>query len=219
MKEMPIENNIKKAMDTWKRPGYTLKLWYGDDCRKYLLQNFGKEHLNCFDNLIPYAYKADFMRYCIIYNEGGWYSDWQQVLLEPLDQFEKFSWVSCLDTTGEENTINGCMQNGFFGCCKNNPVLKECITQIIKNYSSNYYGKSPWYPTGPCLLGDVFRKINPTNVKIGYTETDEKLGPCYVIDSKRIIINKCCSDVNVPATNFKNGNNYFELWKQKKIYN
>jgi hypothetical protein len=64
------------------------------------------------------------MRYCIVYNEGGWYSDWQQVLLVPLNDFKNYSWVSCWDTTGEENTKNGSMQNGFFGCSKNNELLK-----------------------------------------------------------------------------------------------
>lgn len=219
MKPGPIDNNIQRAIDTWKLPGYNLNLWYGNDCREYLLQNFGKEYLECFDNLIPYAYKADFMRYCIIYNEGGWYSDWQQVLLEPLDKFERYSWVSCWDTTGEENKINGCMQNGFFGSIKNSPILKEAISQVISNCKQNNFGKSPWYPTGPCLLGDVFRKkSDKLNVKLGFTQNDKVDGPCFIIDEKKIIINKCCSDINVPASNFKFGNNYIDLWKQGKIF-
>ena len=220
MKEIPIDDNIKNAINTWTKlnPDYTLKIYYGNDCRNYLLKNFSKEYIECFDNIIPYAYKADFMRYCILYNEGGWYSDWQQTLLVPLTPFEKFSWVSCWDTTGEENKINGCMQNGFFGCNKNNKILKECISQVIKNCNEKNYGKNPWYPTGPCLLGDAFRKINPKFAKLGYTENDEKDGPCFIIDSKKIIINKCCSDINLPATNFINGNNYLSLWKEKKIY-
>jgi mannosyltransferase OCH1-like enzyme len=207
-------------MKTWTdlNPGYELKLWYGNNCRDYLIKYFDDRFIKTFDNIIPYAYKADFMRYCILYREGGWYSDWQQKLLVPLNPYSYYSWVSCLDTTGEENTKNGCMQNGFFGCSKNNELLKECILKIIENYNSKNYGNSPWYPTGPCLLGDMFRKVNPKNKLIGHTVNDEKLGPCYVIDSVKIIVNKCCSDINVPATNFKNGNNYIQLWKDKKIY-
>jgi mannosyltransferase OCH1-like enzyme len=222
MEKIEIEEPIKKAIKTWTdlNPDYTLKMWYGNDCRNYLLKNFGPKYLECFDNIIPYAYKADFMRYCILYNEGGWYSDFQQVLLVPLSTLSNYSWVSCWDTTGEENRINGCMQNGFFGCCRNNPILKECISKIMENVSTKNYGKSPWYPTGPCLLGDAFRKINKLkNVKLGQTENDEKYGPCFVIDSKKIVINKCCIDIDKPSTNYKNGNNYLELWRQKKIYN
>jgi hypothetical protein len=221
MEPGPIDQKIQKAMDTWKRPGYTVKLWYGNECRKYLLDNFGKEYLDCFDKIIPYAFKADFMRYCIIYNEGGWYSDWQQVLLESLDEFENYSWVSCWDTTGEENKINGCMQNGFFGSVKNNLILKEAISQVIENCKQNNFGKSPWYPTGPCLLGDAFRKVTATHTlrfKLGFTENDKVSGPCFIINSKKFIINKCCFDIHVPASNFKDGNNYSELWKKKAIY-
>jgi mannosyltransferase OCH1-like enzyme len=220
--EIPIiENNIQNAMNTWKtlNPGYSFKLWYLEDCRKYLKNNFSDKHLETFDNIIPYAYKADFMRYCILYHEGGWYSDWQQVLLVPLDNFKDFNWVSCWDTTGEENTNNGCMQNGFFGSCKGSPILKECISKVIENYTTKNYGKSAWYPTGPCLLGDAFRKKRPFfNVKLGYTKIEPE-GPCFFIDSKKVVINKCCVDVNTPATNFKNGNNYIELWNSKQIYN
>ena len=219
MEPGPIDGNIQRAMDTWKRPGYTVKLWYGNECRDYLLNKFGKEHLECFDKIIPYAFKADFMRYCIIYNEGGWYSDWQQVLLEPLDEFEKYSWVSCWDTTGEENKINGCMQNGFIGATKGNRVLKECINSVIDNCKHKNYGKSPWYPTGPCLLGDSFRKYNNlSDVKLGNTQNDPQDGPCFFIDSVKVVINKCCIDIDKPGTVFQNGNDYLSLWKNKNIF-
>ncbi len=216
MQPIPIPENIQRAIDTWK--GYNVKIWFGNDCKEYLTKHFSQEHLDCFNLLIPYAYKADFMRYCILYNEGGFYSDWQQVLLESLDPYLSYSWVSCYDSTGEENKKLGCMQNGFFGCCKKSPILKKCISQIISNCKNKVYGKNPWYPTGPCLLGDVIRNTFLLNKKIGYTFNDPKDGPCFKIDNKKMIINKCCSDINVPATNFTNGNNYFELWRQHNIY-
>ena len=216
MEPVPIEDNIQRALDTWKN--YNVKIWYGNDCKEYLIKHFGQEHLDCFNSLIPYAYKADFMRYCIVYNEGGFYSDWQQVLVGSLDPYLRYSWVSCYDTTGEENKNYKCMQNGFFGCPKGNSILKECISQILLNCKNKVYGKNPWYPTGPCLLGDVFRKVNLSNTKTGYTVNDPKDGPCFILDSKKIIINKCCSDINVPASNFKNGNNYLYLWKEQNVY-
>jgi len=221
MSEIPIHGQVNTAMKTWQtlNPGYTLKIWYGNDCRNYLLRNFGQSHLDCFDNLIPYAYKTDFMRYCILYNEGGWYSDWQQVLLVPLNTFKNYSWVSCWDTTGEENKTNGCMQNGFIGAMKGNRVLKECINSVIDNCKHKNYGKSPWYPTGPCLLGDTFRKYNNlSDVKLGNTQNDPRDGPCFFIDSVKVVINKCCIDIDKPGTVFQNGNDYLSLWKNKNIF-
>jgi len=222
MKEIPISDDISNAMNSWVtlNPGYKLKLWYGNDCRKFLIDNYDNSYVECFDNIIPYAYKTDFMRYCILYKEGGWYSDWQQRLLVPLGSLKKYSWVSCWDTTGDENIKYKCMQNGFFGCYKNNKILKECILTIIKNCKDKNYGINPWFPTGPCLLGESFRKVNPepSTVKLGYTVNDKDDGPCFIIDSKKMIVNKCCLDVNKPATVFKNGNNYIELWNSKQIY-
>jgi hypothetical protein len=223
MKQIKIDTDISNAMDTWVNlnPGYKLKLWYGNDCRQFLIDNYDSSYVECFDRIIPYAYKTDFMRYCIIYKEGGWYSDWQQRLLLPLGNLENYSWVSCWDTTGDENIKYKCMQNGFFGSYKNNRILKECISTIIKNCKDKNYGLNPWFPTGPCLLGESFRKVNPdpATVNIGYTVNDKDDGPCFIIDAKKMIINKCCLDVNKPATTFKNGNNYIELWNSKNIYN
>jgi hypothetical protein len=65
----------------------------------------------------------------------------------------------------------------------------------------------------------MFRKFNKLpDFKLGITQTDKKDGPCFIIDSKKIVINKCCIDVDKPSTVFKNGNNYMELWKNKQIY-
>ena len=38
MNPQPIEGAIQRAMDTWTtlNPGYTLKFWWGEDCRNYL---------------------------------------------------------------------------------------------------------------------------------------------------------------------------------------
>jgi mannosyltransferase OCH1-like enzyme len=223
MGKTTISPDINFAINTWKdlNPGYTVKLWYGDDCINYLKKHFSYDHLECFTNLSPYAYKADFMRYCIIYNEGGWYSDWQQKLLVPLDKInnKNYKWVSCYDTTGDENKIRKCMQNSFFGSIKNNDLLKKCIDQIILNTKNTYYGYGPWDISGPCLLGDIYSKENPDLSLLGYTFNDPVDGPCFNINNEKVIINKCCTSQNIPGSSFKNGNNYIDLWKNKKVYN
>jgi mannosyltransferase OCH1-like enzyme len=218
-----IPSNIQNAINTWKdlNPGYTLKIWYHNDCLNYLKKYFTEAHVNCFNGFIPYAYKADFFRYCVIYNEGGWYTDIQQVLLVPLNVIndKNYEWVSCYDETGTENKVKRCMQNSFFGATKGNILLKKTIDLCIENYNTNNYTSSPWEITGPCLLGNIFKTINVNNKNIGFTFNDPKDGPCFNINGKKVIINKCCSSKNVPGTSFKNGNNYLTLWKNKKIFN
>jgi len=214
---------LSNAIKSWKilNPEYTLKIYSGNDCIKYLKENFTQDHLDCFETLKPYSYKTDFMRYCILYNEGGWYTDWQQILLVPLDVIndKNYEWVSCWDTTGGDGKKYKCMQNGFFGCSINNSILKNIINKCIENTKNFYYGKTPWHPTGPCLLGEIFREQNNINVNIGYTFNDSNDGPCFNINNKKVIINKCCVSRNVPGSLFNKGNNYMELWKNKKMYN
>ena len=96
-----IDPNVKELFNKIKKmnPGYELKIWSGEDCRKYLLQNFSQEHLDTFDALKPYAFKADFARYCILYNEGGWYSDLKE---DPLVSFDyindkNYSFIGIVD--------------------------------------------------------------------------------------------------------------------------
>jgi hypothetical protein len=217
-----IPDNIQNAINTWKtlNPGYTLKIWNNDDCLNYLKNNFSEDHVNCFNGFIPYAYKADFFRYCVIYNEGGWYSDIQQVLLVPLNKIndKNYEWVSCYDETGLENKLKKCIQNSFFGSIKGSILLEKTIEECIKNYKNKIYTDSPWDVSGPCLLGNVFKTLNISNVNIGFTFNDPKDGPCFNINGKKVIINKCCTSIDVPGSAFKKGNNYISLWKNKNVF-
>ena len=220
-----LDTDLFNALESWQQlnQGYKIKYWFGNDCIDYLKNNFSQQHVDCFNSLKPFAYKTDFFRYCVLYNEGGWYSDWQQKLLVPLDQInnKNYEWVSCLDTTGEENKNKKCMQNAFIGSQKGNIVLKKAIEKCITNISNKYYGNSPWDITGPCILGNAFRENKDLmkNYKVGFTFTDEKDGPSFNIDDKKVIINKCCVSKDVPGTSFNNGNNYIELWNNKEVYN
>ena len=220
-----ISDDINNAINTWTNlnPGYTLKSWSGNDCLNYLKENFSQKHVDCFNKLVPYAYKVDFMRYCIIYNEGGWYSDYQQKLLISLDSINdnNYNMICCRETLGDPNNSKHWMQNGCFGSIKNNIIFKKCINSIIENCKNKYYGKSPWDPTGPALFGKMFEENNSKlkNFKLGYMSIDKKDGPCYYFDNKKCIINKCCTNDHKPSTDFEGGNNYMELWKNKKVYN
>lgn len=50
-------------------------IYDNDMCRKFLSDNFDKKVLNAYDSLRPYAYKSDLLRYALLYQYGGLYSD------------------------------------------------------------------------------------------------------------------------------------------------
>ena len=120
--ELPkvLGQEIKECHDKWKElnPDYNVRFWSGNECRNYLSKYFGKRYLDCFDNINAYAGKCNFFRYCVVYNEGGWYSDWKQFPYESLNNIvknhENIEWVSCYDHGHPWVKKMGCMQNALF---------------------------------------------------------------------------------------------------------
>ena len=99
-----IPPEIQAAHKSWKmlNPDYDIKYYNGHDCEQYLLKYYGEEYLSIYRRINAYSGKCNFMRACIVYNEGGWYSDWKQVCLKPLDEFDlnNIRWVSAFDVPG-----------------------------------------------------------------------------------------------------------------------
>jgi len=215
-----IEQEITTLIGNFSQvnPGYSVKLWSGNDCRKYLIQNFDTTFIDCFDSIKPYALKADFFRYCIIWNEGGWYSDLKQDIIIQLKDFDGYSFVGMVDLGNEYCLKNFCVQNCFFGSIKGHPVLEECIKMCINNVKTKYYGDSNLDPTGPRLFGKAFQSIReiPGKIIFGYFVHDISGSSCH-LNGKRIIIHKCKSCKK--GNDWKFGNNYQAMWGQKNIYN
>ena len=220
-----LDKKIIDAHNSWKEmnPEYKIKYWSLDDCREYLKNNFPSNYLESFDCIQPYAGKCDFFRYCIIYNEGGWYSDWKEICLVQnlLNKISKNKNFIYFYDKGIQNTINNsCVQNAFFGSIPKHPILKIAINLVIENIKNKYYGKSKLAPTGPCLFGKAIIEYHKTNSKINSVgEFNHKLkkgGHFYHNKLGKIIQHKCDNcGIN---QNWKNGNSYTKLWNKKKYY-
>jgi mannosyltransferase OCH1-like enzyme len=217
-----IDPNVKELFNKIKKmnPGYELKIWSGEDCRKYLLQNFSQEHLDAFDALKPYAFKADFARYCILYNEGGWYSDLKE---DPLVSFDyinhgNYSFIGIVDLGIPYCMANFVLQNAFFAIIPKHPLLKNCIEKCIENVKNKFYGNFSLEPTGPSLFGKEFEKLKSftSNILLGFYIHDIPGGSHY-INNKKVIIHKC--DKCTKGNEWKYGNNWLKMWEKKDIYN
>ena len=216
-----LDDDVRRVQNTWLElnEGYTQKLWNKNDCRQYLISNFPEEIIEAFDKIIPYAYKSDLFRCCIIYKEGGWYSDWTQEcykynLLKKLENERKQSIVVFKDRCGytlEETKPykHNYISSGFFGAPKENFILKECISQIVENVKNEYYGDNRIIPTGPGLLGDIFCKYYDLSDDIYYEKA------YYYIDEKKVIKTKLEKILN---EGMPKDNEYRELWKDRKMY-
>lgn len=211
-----LDSHIEESHKSWinLNPGYTIKYWSLQDCREYLTNNFPDEYLKTFDSIQAYSVKCDFFRFCIIYNEGGWYSDWKQVCLvnNLLDKLSLEGDILFYYDKGNPYSVyNKYTAVAFFGSIKYHPILKESIDTIISNTEKKYYGNSVLDVTGPGLMGNILKNTN-TNPYYGYFKDN------YYYDYKlgKIIQHKCNNCKK--GQDWKNGNNYGELWYSKNFY-
>lgn len=219
--KFPLEpKELQDAHDSWKKmnPEYEIKYYSMNDCREYLKKNYeDSDFLQTFDCLNAYAFKCDFFRYCVLYNEGGWYSDWKQVclkqnLLNELDFNKKYNIIFCLDKGTKTAHLRGYIQNCFIGSIKQNLFLKECINQIINNVKYNFYGSGALDATSPYFLGRMYKKSKYVNFNFNLEFYNQK-----IYYKNKSIINHKCDECGINQ-DWKNGNNYNLVWNKKKMY-
>ena len=226
--KFPLNNKeLQKAHDSWKlmNPGYKIKYYSLNDCIEYLQNNFNSDYLEAFNCIKPYAYKCDFMRYILLYKEGGWYSDWKQVCLKSnlLNDFNNKSLVLFKDNLDGNNEY---ICNSFMGSIKNNLYLKEVINNLINNIKYKKYTEDSLSISGPGLLNLVYMKyIYKDNIKFYgkfYNNIDTlgnkviNSGGTIWHDNKCIILHKC--NTCGYKQDFEDGNNYNTLYNNKNIY-
>jgi mannosyltransferase OCH1-like enzyme len=182
-KTKDIEGNMLEAVNKVKtlNPGYEYYLYDDQDCREFLLNNFGKEYLMAFDNLIPGAYKCDFWRYAILYLYGGIYMDIDMVPLVPFSEMidPEDEFVSVVDRP------KGAIYQAFIACVPKHPIILYCLEISFYNIMSKRADPTnSWITlsyTGPIVAGqafhifmkneDTYANIKPKkygNINLGY---------------------------------------------------
>jgi mannosyltransferase OCH1-like enzyme len=123
---------VVEAQASWtiKNRGYIIRTYNLKQAREYIAANSSNRALSAFDCINSFAGKANLFRYIVVYNEGGWYSDWKQVCLKDnlLDSFGNESLVFF-----KSSVMKGCVQNALFGAVRNQDILKQLIDLTIDN--------------------------------------------------------------------------------------
>lgn len=219
-----IPDEILDAHQSWRdmNPGYEIKFYNGDDCEQYLLKYYDKIHYDTYKNINAYSGKCDFMRACIVYNEGGWYTDWKTVCLKPLEDFDLsyIHWVSSFDIQSlmDEHHQTYMMTN-FFGAPRHHLLLKTYINNIIKNTKNRYYGNNPLDPTACGCFGksydEIKHKLDHKHMILGIYDDIHK--GCHTFFEKEKWVQSKC-DLCTKDQNWENGNNYNVLWGNRTYF-
>ena len=219
------ENKVPKLIEEnfnsikYENQDFECKLYKKDDCLDFLQKNYEEDVINAYNKIIPGAYKADLMRYCILYKKGGIYLD---AKLKPINDF-KLNHVTDKEYYVKDfKFMGGGVTNGFMVCKKNNPKLLKAINEIVKNVKEKYYGKNSLSPTGPLLLKKVFSEEEINNFDFEYTTysngSDNKLIISKKPNSYESAIFEKAEDLVEEQTKSRSEKNYGELWNEKKIY-
>ena len=201
-------NNIKK-----NNPEFEHFLYNDNSCREVIKNNFSTEILDTYDSLIPYAFKIDLWRYCVLYKNGGIYLDIKFFCINNFNfKFLTEKEYFCRDV----NFSNKGVYNGLIICKPNNEIMLKSIMQIVENVKNNYYGNDCLEVTGPLMLKNFFsnKDINNFNLYLNFKKTPPKHG--YISYNNLPIL---YWNVNIyRKQQSKYQKHYTELWYEKKIY-
>lgn len=200
--------------------GYQYTLYDNITLREFIKNNFEPRVSNAYDQLVPYAYKADLGRYCILHKIGGWYFDISVNLINCINPPLEIESIAYRDIQIFSGT-SWSVWNGALYSKPKNPVFLDAIEIIVNNCQNKFYGISPLCPTGPTVLGHAFAKRGASASAV--------FGDLMTLTPGRQILNKAFIlpdglihgfAKNLPPGDLQTEgtNNYLDLYFQKQIY-
>lgn len=141
---------IRMCIDSWRKfcPEYEIKCWNEDNSPMNLSWvSEAYKHRK-------FAFMADYVRFYVLYHEGGVYMDTDMLLTKPIDEFlQEKAFI------GREDQYNTSM--GIIGCVKGHPFCKMCL---------DYYDQCKFDMVHPPI---ITRFITPLLFDFGFSEVDE----------------------------------------------
>ena len=151
--ETPFPLNFTARMN----PGWTTQTY---DVRRGGLYMDLKcpEHAEAYRRLKPVAFKADLLRYCILYTEGGVWMDDDILLLKSLDELTANMRRDHLFAFDRRvyKLVGGPGQiwNAFMVAIPRSAVFKRAMMKISENVAKENHFYHSLYYTGPALLNN-----------------------------------------------------------------
>ena len=199
-------------------PEFKIKYYSDKDSRDFIKNNFESEILLTYDKLIPGAYKADLFRYCILYKNGGIYSDLTQRFTMPFnklihlekDNLYLVKYIEHYKINGDGSSKG--IQISFMASRPGNEIFLKAVKQIVKNVNDKFYGDNPLHPTGPTLFYNILQDYKG-DYKVELKET----GKNKIVNSngETVIISKINNQQSVIL---RNRDHYTTLWRNRRIY-
>jgi len=209
-KTKELQGRAKECYESWKtmNPDYEVTLMDDDEIDSFIKDNFPESHYRAFKIVPLGVMRADFWRYCIIYVEGGIYSDVDCYCKKPFEQLlNRYPEAEMI--LDQENTSDYC--NWCFCGTKGNSLLKTVIdfmvNRILCNVSNGrlvlHNEHFVHYYTGPSMFTEAIHK------HIGFPGRDSKDGKGWI---KPPIVLAQGMLVTYDENNTSHAGEYIEHW-------
>jgi len=157
-----IARNIASLRE--HHPGLPHRLYDQDAIRDFLRTHMEPDVAWAYEQLLPYAYRADLARLCLLHELGGLYADLSVFFHAPLPL------VSGKMIVFRDRAVVApwIVSNTILGAPARAPALEAAIRMIVANCRTRYRGASSLCPTGPVLLGKAIAlHCEPGQIHLG----------------------------------------------------
>lgn len=205
--------------------GAKYKLYLDSEIKELMIKRFPPEVLSAYESLIPYAYKADLARYCILHEEGGWYFDiGMNSAVKQLQIPEKVSLIAFRENHRVHTSTNFACDNCVIYAKPRSRYLSKAIELVLENVKNKYYGQTSLCPTGPSVWGRAIALVGVDDTTIfgdsvELTPSHNKKNKAIVLpDGTILAFKKSTQPGNLAMMGANGTNNYIQLWQNRSIY-
>ena len=222
-----LKGPIASVQQSFSEYAYTL--YNGEGLRAFIDQHFDKEVVAAYDKLVPYAYKADLGRYCLLYQQGGWYADISILMRQTVTQMEAgieivYFWILVMVSIRVEVCLMFPIR--LFTQSRGLLYWNERLKQWCHCQEEEHYGLSIYCPTGPSVLGAAIASQERTAAQVcghlmALTPNHRRRNLSFVLPDGQILalFKKGWMDPDDVLFGKRAGtNNYEDLWMERRVY-
>jgi Glycosyltransferase sugar-binding region containing DXD motif len=201
---------------------FEYRFYTDSDVRSLLGLKFKEEVLWAYETLVPYSYKVDLAKYCLLWEYGGWYYDvgvYPEFSIHFGDDVNGVFFTDSLDTSNGTWRI---VASVMYSTPKREAFM-EAIERIIQNCKDEYYGEDALHPTSTALLGKIMPKEYFENKAIILGEGKMMAQPNNVLRKALVLDGEIFSwykdkGGDLGSLGAKGTNNYNYFWGNKCAY-
>jgi inositol phosphorylceramide mannosyltransferase catalytic subunit len=145
--ELPKE--YEEVIQSWRinNPKYNIFIWGDDEVNKFMDDYASTDFRDLYEQCENYGQKSDILRYLILANVGGVYSDIDFICLENMEKLHNVNFFAgiCLERDFQIN-------NGLIGCAAGHPIMVNVFKRITLTgfqeiecpHTRTLYQTGPW---------------------------------------------------------------------------